>query len=176
MRISLHALSRLSSDPRIVLLGRAGGWASSSSDSISGSSAGPSGSSGAPTGSKGSATGPSGADTPTHRHLPIFSFLIRHGTRFLHHNFVCALLNDLFGVQSRGGCQCAGPFSQLLLGLTAASNRRIESALLDKHEVLRPGYSRLSLTYWMSPAEIEYVLDSVLFVAQHGYKFLPLYR
>ena len=36
-------------------------------------------------------------------HLPIFSFLIRKGHRFLHHNFVCALLNDLFGVQSRGG-------------------------------------------------------------------------
>ena len=34
--------------------------------------------------------------------LPIFSFLIRRGHRFLHHNFVCALLNDLFGVQSRG--------------------------------------------------------------------------
>jgi selenocysteine lyase/cysteine desulfurase len=51
------------------------------------------------------------------RHLPIFSFLIRRGSRFLHHNFVCALLNDLFGVQSRGGCQCAGPFSQHILGI-----------------------------------------------------------
>ena len=39
--------------------------------------------------------------TETHN-LPIFSFLIRRGHRFLHHNFVCALLNDLFGVQSRG--------------------------------------------------------------------------
>jgi hypothetical protein len=36
------------------------------------------------------------------KHLPVFSFLIRHGARFLHHNYVCALLNDLFGVQSRG--------------------------------------------------------------------------
>ena len=35
-------------------------------------------------------------------HLPIFSFLIQRGSRFLHHNFVCALLNDLFGIQSRG--------------------------------------------------------------------------
>ena len=39
--------------------------------------------------------------TETHN-LPIFSFLIRRGHRFLHHNFVCALLNYLFGVQSRG--------------------------------------------------------------------------
>lgn len=35
-------------------------------------------------------------------HLPIFSFLVRCGSRFLHFNFVCALLNDLFGLQSRG--------------------------------------------------------------------------
>jgi len=36
------------------------------------------------------------------RKLPIFSFLVRCKDRFLHHNFVCALLNDLFGVQARG--------------------------------------------------------------------------
>ena len=43
--------------------------------------------------------------------LSIFSFLIRHPPTgyFLHHNFVCALLNDLFGIQARGGCACAGP-------------------------------------------------------------------
>ncbi len=49
--------------------------------------------------------------------LPIVSFMIRHGCyRFLHYNFVAALLNDLFGIQSRGGCACAGPYAQQLLG------------------------------------------------------------
>jgi selenocysteine lyase/cysteine desulfurase len=38
----------------------------------------------------------------TENYLPIVSFLIRYNGRFLHFNFVCALLNDLFGVQSRG--------------------------------------------------------------------------
>jgi len=109
-------------------------------------------------------------------HLPIFSFLIRAGARFLHHNFVCALLNDLFGVQTRGGCQCAGPFSQRLLGLSSHDNARIEASLLEKHEVLRPGYSRLSLPYWISHREMEFVLDAVIFVAQHGFRFLPAYR
>jgi selenocysteine lyase/cysteine desulfurase len=49
--------------------------------------------------------GDTGADR-----LPIVSFTVRgsHGRR-LHHNFVVALLNDLFGIQSRGGCLCAGP-------------------------------------------------------------------
>lgn len=48
--------------------------------------------------------------------LPIFSFLIHHPDSglFLHHNFVCVLLNDLFGIQARGGCACAGPYGQVL--------------------------------------------------------------
>src|SRR6266498_1150550 len=36
--------------------------------------------------------------------LPVISFRIRHGAQYLHHNFVVAVLNDLFGVQARGGC------------------------------------------------------------------------
>ena len=75
-----------------------------------------------------------------------------------------------------GGCQCAGPFSQELLGISSGSNRQLELALLDKHEVLRPGYSRFSLPYWMSPFEIDYILKSIEFIAQNGYKFLNFYR
>ena len=36
---------------------------------------------------------------------------------YLHHNFVVAVLNDLFGIQSRGGCSCAGPYGHRLLGI-----------------------------------------------------------
>jgi hypothetical protein len=41
--------------------------------------------------------------------LPIFSFMIKHEQSgyYLHHNFVTALLNDLFGIQSRSGCAVA---------------------------------------------------------------------
>ena len=48
--------------------------------------------------------------------LPIFSFLICHrpSRKYLHHNFVCTLLNDLFGIQARGGCMCAGPYAQVI--------------------------------------------------------------
>lgn len=74
-------------------------------------------------------------NSDSHNHLPVFSFLIRAGPRFLHHNFASALLNDLFGVQSRGGCQCAGPFAQEVLGLSDADVQALEHCLLDKHEV-----------------------------------------
>lgn len=56
--------------------------------------------------------------------LPIFSFLIRFQDRFLHFNFVSALLNDLFGVQTRGGCQCAGPYGISIMGVTWPCSRR----------------------------------------------------
>ena len=42
--------------------------------------------------------------------LPIVSLRIRHGDRHLHHELVVAMLNDLFGIQARGGCSCAGPY------------------------------------------------------------------
>jgi len=119
---------------------------------------------------------PAGPDGGVAKHLPIFPFVVRAGKRFLHHNFVCVLLNDLFGIQSRGGCQCAGPFSQLLLGLDADANHRFEMALLDKHEVLRPGYSRLSIPFWFADAEVDHVISALAFVAEHGWKFLRSYR
>ncbi len=109
-------------------------------------------------------------------HLPIFSFLIRSGKRFLHHNFVNVLLNDLFGVQMRSGCMCAGPFSQTLLGLDTNANERIEMALLDKQEMVRPGYTRFSVPFWISSQEIDYVMHALTFVAEHGWKFLTMYR
>lgn len=49
------------------------------------------------------------------RRLPIFSMLIYHqdSGKFLHHNFVSVLLNDLYGIPARGGCACAGPYAQV---------------------------------------------------------------
>ncbi|MGC9541336.1 aminotransferase class V-fold PLP-dependent enzyme [Streptomyces sp. UG1] len=45
------------------------------------------------------------------RRLAVVSFRIRYGDgAYLHHNYVVALLNDLFGIQARGGCSCAGPY------------------------------------------------------------------
>jgi len=123
------------------------------------------------------------------RHLPIFSFLIRCGKRFLHYNYVCAILNDVFGIQSRGGCQCSGPYSQRLLGMTTINesneevpnnaNKQIERALLRSDrpcELLRPGYSRLSLPFkGLREEEVDYVISALIWVAKHGWILLPQY-
>jgi len=124
------------------------------------------------------------------RSLPIFSFLIRMGERFLHYNYVCAILNDVFGIQSRGGCQCAGPYSQRLLGLTSSTrdgcevpslqNEQLEDALYrfkERAEVLRPGYTRLSLPFkGMREEEIDYVMKALVWVARNGWMLMCQYR
>ncbi|GAB9473956.1 tRNA 2-thiocytidine biosynthesis protein ttca [Globisporangium polare] len=108
--------------------------------------------------------------------LPIFSFLIRFGDRFLHYNFVCALLNDLFGIQTRGGCQCAGPYATRLLGLKKGDILAFENALIEKKEMLRPGFSRVSFPYFMDDGQVDYILEAIKFVADEGWKFLPQYK
>ena len=133
------------------------------------------------------------------RHLPIFSFLIKCGRRFLHYNFVCAILNDIFGIQSRGGCQCAGPYSQRLLGLTTTAikkakenvaeeseeypneyNEKIEHALIhskERAELLRPGYTRLSLPFkGLHDDEVVYVIHALQWTAKNAWKLLCHYR
>ncbi len=64
--------------------------------------------------------------------LSIVSFVIRYtdpdgGRRYLHHNYVVALLNDLFGIQSRGGCSCAGPYGHRLLGHRPGALARVRA-------------------------------------------------
>ena len=70
---------------------------------------------------------------------------------------------------------CAGPFSEILLGLDQAMNDAYEDLLLEKHESLRPGFTRMSFPYFVDQSEVNFVLDAVAFVAEHGWKFLPLY-
>ena len=59
--------------------------------------------------------------------LSIVSFVVRHDGKYLHHNFVVALLNDLFGIQSRGGCSCAGPYGHRLLGIDLETSPRVRA-------------------------------------------------
>uniref|UniRef100_A0A7S1KL75 Aminotransferase class V domain-containing protein n=1 Tax=Percolomonas cosmopolitus TaxID=63605 RepID=A0A7S1KL75_9EUKA len=109
--------------------------------------------------------------------LAVVSFLISHGGKFLHSNFVSTILNDLFGIQTRSGCQCAGPYSLSLLGLDHETAKSFESCLLehDDYEFLRPGYTRLNFNYFLDETQFNYIVDAVDFIATHGWKLLPHY-
>ncbi len=108
--------------------------------------------------------------------LSIISFLVRHGQGYLHHEFVVALLNDLFGIQSRSGCSCAGPYGHRLLGIDMNTSRKFEEAILEGYEGLKPGWARLGFNFFFSEAVFDYVVKAVLWVADNGWRLLPDYR
>ncbi|HEX3646868.1 MAG TPA: aminotransferase class V-fold PLP-dependent enzyme [Pseudonocardiaceae bacterium] len=108
--------------------------------------------------------------------LSIVSFVVRDGERYLHHNFVVALLNDLFGIQCRGGCSCAGPYGHRLLGIGLERSQRFEREILAGWEGIKPGWVRVSFNYSLSDAVVDYIIDAVDHVATHGWALLPHYR
>jgi selenocysteine lyase/cysteine desulfurase len=108
--------------------------------------------------------------------LSIVSFVVRYGDRYLHHNFVVALLNDLFGIQSRGGCSCAGPYGHRLLGIDLDKSREFEREIARGCEGIKPGWVRVNFNYFISDQVRAFILDAVHFVAVEGWRFLPYYR
>jgi hypothetical protein len=104
------------------------------------------------------------------------SFQIRAGSRYLHHNFVVTLLNDLFGIQARGGCSCAGPYGHRLLGIGPELSRRFEHEIEDGWEGIKPGWSRLNFAYFVSDAVADYMIEAVTLIADYGDRLLPDYR
>ncbi len=107
--------------------------------------------------------------------LPIISFLVRHQGRYLHYDFVVALLNDLFGIQSRGGCSCAGPYGHRLLGIDLETSKQYEKQIVAGCELVKPGWTRLGFNYFNSEAEIELIIEAVDWIAREGWKLLPEY-
>ena len=96
--------------------------------------------------------------------------------RYLHHNFVVALLSDLFGIQSRGGCSCAGPYGHRLLGIDIERSHEFEHEITHGCEGIKPGWTRVSFNYFISETVFQYLVDAVDLVAEHGWKLLPEYR
>lgn len=116
-----------------------------------------------------------GPTTPEGR-LAIVSFNVRDGlgTR-LHPKFVATLLNDLFGIQSRAGCSCAGPYGHRLLGIGPEASAQYRTAIREGRHGVKPGWCRVGFHFTMDDAEADFVTEAVAFVAEHGARFLPLY-
>jgi selenocysteine lyase/cysteine desulfurase len=107
--------------------------------------------------------------------LSIVSFVVRHGSRVLHHNFVAALLNDLFGIQARSGCSCAGPYGHRLLGIDLARSREFEQQIVRGCEGVKPGWVRVNFNYFISESSFQYLLEAVHLVARRGHRLLADY-
>lgn len=107
--------------------------------------------------------------------LSIVSFMVRSGERTLHHNYVVALLNDLFGIQARGGCSCAGPYGHRLLHIDAETSKRFEQVIHKGCEVVKPGWVRVNFNYFISEEEFRFILDAVNLIARKGWRLLADY-
>ena len=108
-------------------------------------------------------------------HIPIYSFLISFKGKLFHHNYISALLNDIFGIQSRPGCSCASTYGQFLLGIDEKDLKDLEQITCTGKEIFRPGYTRINFPYFYPDYVIDYILDAIIYIANNAYKFLPLY-
>ena len=102
--------------------------------------------------------------------------MVRYRHHYLHNNFVVTLLNDLFGIQARGGCSCAGPYMHRLLGVGPELSREYVCMVDDGFLSLKPGWARVNFNYFISNAEFRYIVAAVNLVGQHGHVLLPDYR
>jgi selenocysteine lyase/cysteine desulfurase len=109
--------------------------------------------------------------------LSIVSFVVRSPSgRYLHHNYVVALLNDLFGIQSRGGCSCAGPYGHRLLGIDLERSHEFEREIAGGCEGIKPGWVRVNFNYFVSDEVADYIVEAVQMVARDGWRLLADYR
>ncbi|MBT8164883.1 MAG: aminotransferase class V-fold PLP-dependent enzyme [Acidimicrobiia bacterium] len=112
---------------------------------------------------------------PDAERLSIVSFVIRYRGRYLHHNYVVALLNDVFGIQARGGCSCAGPYGHNLLGIDLETSHQYEEEILHGCEGIKPGWVRVNFNYFISEDVFEYIVRAVELIADRGWTLLPYY-
>jgi len=108
--------------------------------------------------------------------LAIVSFSVRHRGRLLHANFVATLLSDLFGIQARSGCFCAGPYLHRLHGIDDRWSDRMSAQAVKGQMGALLSFTRLSFNYYISETAFAYILDAVHLIAESGWKLLPLYE
>jgi selenocysteine lyase/cysteine desulfurase len=95
--------------------------------------------------------------------LGVFSFYIENA----HYNLIVKLLNDRFGVQTRGGCSCAGTYGHYLLNVDENTSKSIEVKILEGCLIERPGWIRMSIHPTFKNEEVEFICEAIAEVAKH---------
>jgi selenocysteine lyase/cysteine desulfurase len=99
-----------------------------------------------------------------------------HADRLLHGNFVVAVLSDLFGIQARSGCFCAGLYLHRMYPIDDPWSAAMHEEVARGHLGAKLAFTRISFGYFASEAAIGYIVDAVHLVADEGWKLLPYYR
>ena len=94
--------------------------------------------------------------------LPIFSFVVRDAAgNMVSEQVFTRLLSDVYGIQARGGCACAGPYGHRLLQIDQAYSDQLRREILAGNDVQKPGWVRLNFSYLMADETVQYIIDSV---------------
>ncbi len=91
------------------------------------------------------------------KRLSIFSFYFEK----YHFNLVVKLLNDRFGIQTRGGCSCAGTYGHFLLNVDQETSTKIKNQILEGCNTEKPGWIRLSLHPTITNQELDFICNSL---------------
>lgn len=85
----------------------------------------------------------------------------------IHFNLFVKLLNDRFGVQTRGGCACAGTYGHFLLEVSYDQSQEITEKINTGDLSEKPGWVRWSLHPTMTNEEVHAILHAVKEVSEH---------
>ncbi|MCK4989577.1 MAG: aminotransferase class V-fold PLP-dependent enzyme, partial [Bacteroidales bacterium] len=85
----------------------------------------------------------------------------------IHFNLFVKLLNDHFGIQTRGGCACAGTYGHFLLAVSYDQSREITEKINDGDLSEKPGWVRWSLHPTMTDNEVHLVLHAIKEITLH---------
>ena len=108
--------------------------------------------------------------------LPLFSFIVTNDDGgHIHHQLFTRMLSDIFGVQSRGGCACAGPYGHRLLSVERELSEQIRRAIQTGNELEKPGWVRLNFSYLMDDATALEIIRSVDTLADDATKYAKHY-
>lgn len=113
---------------------------------------------------------------PEPERLAIVSLGLRHPRGLLHSNFVVAVLSDLFGIQARSGCFCAGPYLHRMYPIDDDWSARMDAEVTRGHMGSKLAFVRVGFNYFISENVFEYIVEAVHLLANEGWKLLPLYR
>lgn len=95
--------------------------------------------------------------------LGVFSFFIDD----LHFNLGVKILNDRFGIQTRGGCSCAGTYGHFLLHVDQETSNKLVDEITIGDLIKKPGWIRMSIHPTTSNEEINFVCESIKALAEN---------
>ena len=117
-----------------------------------------------------------GTDNP-HR-LPIFSFLVQDASgAHVHQQLFTRMLSDIYGIQVRGGCACAGPYGHRLLDIDQVTSESLYTKVVTNgQEVSKPGWVRLNFGYLMDEAKVRFIIQAVDALSRSTFEYASLYQ